>query len=106
MIRMKFKPADGKNGRVVLVQTSRISDVLHQIRSLGYLPTHHHELSKRDAVDTPEILVAIGSTVAHPERKHTHVPAYVGYKRNGEKVHVLAGEGSLNANVEVAIKAA
>jgi hypothetical protein len=79
---------------------------LHYIQSLGYSPSGPTDISPRDAVSTPEILVAIGSTVAHPERKHSHVPAYVGYDKNGNKVHVMASEGSLNPNIEVAIKVA
>ena len=89
----------------MLAHTCSTSEILHAIYCMGYAPSNPEDLSPEDASSTPELLVAIGSTVPHPQRKHTHVPAFVAFDKKGNKVHVI-DEGSLHTNIEVAIKAA
>lgn len=97
-------PKDGKKGRVLIPHTCTIGEIVSAIRAIGYLPSNHNEIHSEDAVDSPSWLVAIGSTVPHPERKHSVVQAYKGYDKKGKIVHVLTSEGSLQTNFEVSIK--
>jgi len=102
MINVIIAPAEGIPGRVSVPHSIATSEVRHRIKSLGFRPSNHDEINKGHAKNTPELLVAIGSTVDHPQRKHTQAPAFVAFKKDGQKVHIL-DLNTLMTNFEVAI---
>jgi hypothetical protein len=47
------------------------------------------------------MIIAIGSTVNDPVHNQ---PSYKGFDKNGGNVHVLKKEGSIQPNIEIAVK--
>lgn len=103
MLSLLEAPSAENNGigRVVLGRTGVICDIKDGIKSLGFKPARADDIQPKHAKSTRHILVAIGNEVTHPEHQ---LPSYRGFDKNSNPVNVLVRDGTLQTNIEVAVK--
>jgi hypothetical protein len=101
MLRLLEEPLKGRLGRVIIAQTGSVSEIERRIREIGFEPADAQDLMPKHSENTRYMIIAIGSTVNDPVHNQ---PSYKGFDKNGGNVHILKREGSIQPNIEIAVK--